>query len=193
MIAARAAALAEQELRRTPAERQRAGQPPLPAEPLEALRAVLQELDALTTDRREILAQPAEVVEPEPGQLEILTLHRAKGAEYDAVWLPGLGYYNPYRARTFFPWHLDQAEIWDQAAFVAEQALREHARPSGLALDERTRAAQCLTVAERLRLLYVGVTRAMRELHLSSYHAEGSDPALPHVEAMIAHCERRSP
>ncbi|MDB5099191.1 MAG: helicase, UvrD/REP family [Cyanobacteria bacterium RYN_339] len=178
MVAARAAALAQPLVARN-------------VDPLEALRAVLQELADQTTDRREILAQPAEVVEPEPGQLEILTLHRAKGAEYDAVWLPGLGCY--YRNKTFFPWDLEQAEIWDQAAFLAEQALREHAEPSGLAMDERTRAAQCLTVAERLRLLYVGVTRAMRQLHLSSYNMDGNDPALPHVQAMIAQCERRSP
>jgi DNA helicase-2/ATP-dependent DNA helicase PcrA len=160
-------------------------------DPLDRLRLALQELAEQTTERREILAAPVEVNEPGPGQLEILTLHRAKGAEYDAVWLPGLGYYNSYRARTFFPWHLDQAEIWDQAAFLAEQSLAEQARPTGHSLELRTRAAQGLTVAERLRLLYVGVTRAERELHLSCYSQDGSDPALPQLQAMIAHCEKQ--
>ena len=128
--------------------------------------------------------------EPEPGQLEILTLHRAKGAEYDAVWLPGLGYYNSFREGTFFPWRLDQAEIRDQVAFMAEQAL--HGAAEGQPRDPIGRGyeAKCLAIAERLRLLYVGVTRAERELHLSCYHRERRDPQLPQLQAMIQHCTR---
>jgi DNA helicase-2/ATP-dependent DNA helicase PcrA len=185
MVAARAAKLAERELARPDAR--------LGVDPLDTLRLALDSIAELTNDRREILATPIEVADPEPGQLEILTLHRAKGAEFDAVWLPGLGYYNSFREATFFPWKLEQAEIWDQAAFLAEQALRNAAEPPPRAIAEQRRAAQCLTIAERLRLLYVGVTRAERELHLSCYSADRKDPELAQMLAMIAQCARGTP
>ncbi|MEB3329982.1 MAG: ATP-dependent helicase [Candidatus Sericytochromatia bacterium] len=134
------------------------------------------------------LGRPAGEVAPRrPGVLEVLTLHRSKGAEFDAVWLPALGFYS--RAGTFFPWSLDHVTLRDQEGFEAEHALlhADDAEPPTLAQARLT--AQRLLVAERLRLLYVGITRAERELHLSCHGGQ----APPHILALAERCGRREP
>jgi ATP-dependent exoDNAse (exonuclease V) beta subunit len=98
---------------------------------------------------------------PEAARVQVMTLHRAKGLEFDTVILPGL-------ARV--PRHGD-AEI-----------LRWRRRPQGLLLapmkgkggdDDPVhsylgRLAAAEASAELGRLLYVGCTRAKRRLHLTA-------------------------
>lgn len=170
-IAAKAAAIAKRHVRSW-------------EDPLLALSIEIDKLLEASGDKELVAA--SEVLPPKPGELEVTTLHRSKGAEYDAVWLPCLGNY--FKNKTFFPWDLEQAELRDHEAFIAEQAIVHHANPSPPSLAESHLEAQRLLVAERLRLLYVGVTRAMRELHLSGY----GDSAPPHVQALAARCARRS-
>ncbi|HEY9721703.1 MAG TPA: ATP-dependent helicase [Oscillatoriaceae cyanobacterium] len=169
-IAAKAAAIAKQHVRSW-------------EDPLFALSLELHKLLEASGDKELVAA--TEVLPPKPGELEVCTLHRSKGAEYDAVWLPCLGNY--YKNKTFFPWELEQAELRDHEAFLAEQAIVHHDNPSPPSTTEAHLEAQRLLVAERLRLLYVGITRAERELHLSGY----GDSAPPHVQALAMRCERR--
>jgi hypothetical protein len=98
---------------------------------------------------------------PEDARVQVMTLHRAKGLEFDTVIMPGL-------ART--PRYGD-AEI-----------LRWRRRPQGLLLapmkgkggavdpvhDYLRRLADGEESAELGRLLYVGCTRAKRRLHLTA-------------------------
>lgn len=151
--------------------------------------AMAVELDKLmaASQGRELVAMASDLAPPKPGELEVLTLHKSKGAEYDAVWLPCLGNY--FADKTFFPWDLDQVEIRDREAFMAEQALIAYGQPKAPTMAEAELAARRLLIAERLRLLYVGITRAEKELHLSTY----GDKAPPHVLELSARCDRRTP
>ncbi|MFP5504270.1 MAG: ATP-dependent helicase [Candidatus Sericytochromatia bacterium] len=161
-----------------------------PDDPLLGLALELQKLQT-ASQGRELIANAGDLAPPEPGQLEILTLHRSKGAEYDAVWLPSLGHY--YGTKTFFPWFLDQVDIHDRQAFMAEQALIHHEDPDPPSLAEAELESKRLIVAERLRLLYVGITRAERELHLSCYGQDPDTAAPPHVLDLARLCERKLP
>lgn len=176
-IAAKAAAIATRH--RDPAR-----------DPLDGLRLELEEVAKAIGERGELVQPPAELAEPEGGRLTIMTMHASKGLEFDAVWLPSLGYY--YKQKGHFPWDPQQVEIWDRAGFMLELALRPPAErpptPEAAETDARR-----LTVAENLRLLYVGITRAERELHLSAAGFDEQACVPPHIAWLAAGCERRTP
>ena len=123
----------------------------------------LSDWDAFTTATAKLYAEP----EPQTAcKVQVMTLHKAKGLEFDTVILPGLA--RPTGRGD------EPALRWKQREHGAEQALllaplraREGllSEPDPvyrylMALDA-TEAA-----AERGRLLYVGCTRAKRRLHL---------------------------
>lgn len=135
-------------------------------DPLSQLQHALDEL-ATTTEKRSMAPGPQELVPPQPGEIEILTLHKSKGAEYEAVWIPNLGYY--YGDKTWFPWTMEEVEIWDRDAFLAEQFISHaHVDPRP-PIEKLEAAAKQVAISEKLRLLYVGITRAEQHLCLSAY------------------------
>ncbi|MFW6278778.1 MAG: ATP-dependent helicase [Bacillota bacterium] len=107
--------------------------------------------------------------EPEPGVVNLTTVHRAKGLEWDTVYLIFLTDDN-------YPSTLD-------SRFRAEHYYLEDefSNPSALArtrLDDLMglktgqnprREAKIESISERLRLLYVGITRAQKNLLLSAH------------------------
>lgn len=156
---------------------------PTTENPLLALRDEVEKM-LQASMFRELLPSP-EVAPVQPGQLEILTMHRSKGAEYDAVWMPGIGYY--YGKSTNFPWDLEEAVIRDREAFKGEQSVICHSRGEKPEYEQLELDAKRLLISERIRLLYVGITRAEREIHLS---ASGSrDIAPPHVKELMELCQ----
>jgi DNA helicase-2/ATP-dependent DNA helicase PcrA len=111
------------------------------------------------------------------GQVVVATMHKAKGLEWDRVYLlsvnsydfPSGQPYDQYIAERWFirqsrqvqtggPLNL-QAEALAQLAIVAQQG-----DPAGYVEGEASRLARLDYVRERLRLLFVGVTRARKEL-----------------------------
>lgn len=155
-------------------------------DPLRQVQQALDEL-AVTAEKRSFAAAPQDLVPPKPGEIEILTLHKSKGAEYEAVWIPNTGYY--YGDKTWFPWRLDEVEIWDRDAFLAEQAIAHAKDPRRPRLEDLERSAHQVAVAERLRLLYVGITRAEERLTLSAYGFKPERMAPTHVLELAKGCE----
>ncbi len=186
VLASKAAAVARDLQGRLPFQPTREGDDWLDLDdPLRQVQQALDEL-AVTAEKRSFGHGAQELVPPKPGEIEILTLHKSKGAEYEAVWIPNLGYY--YGDKTWFPWRLDEVEIWDRDAFVAEQTIahaNDQPRPRIEALE---RAAHQVAVAERLRLLYVGITRAEEHLTLSAYGFKPERMAPTHVLELAKGC-----
>ncbi|WP_066633534.1 ATP-dependent helicase [Desulfolucanica intricata] len=136
---------------------------------------------------------------PEPGVINLVTYHKAKGLEWDTVFLTSL-------ISDKFPSRLDDY-FRDNLGFLKHNL----ANPGALAkaelkaLMERDKKISPLaeskkeTISERLRLLYVGITRA-RENLLFSYSEEAYRPGFPRpfkkkraepLTELINHMKRR--
>ncbi|MCB8920676.1 MAG: ATP-dependent helicase [Ardenticatenaceae bacterium] len=123
--------------------------------------------------RRLPITTPADLgYEPEPGRITLTTQHSAKGLEWDAVFLVGIDGF-------WIPGSLDAPFLGvhdflggDPTAEAAAQLRYLMAGESGLYTGRTaTESAHIDIISERLRLLYVGVTRARRYLHLSRSRA----------------------
>jgi DNA helicase-2/ATP-dependent DNA helicase PcrA len=105
---------------------------------------------------------------PEPGRITLTTQHSAKGMEWDAVYLVGIdSRWIPGDLTGHFL-GVDALLGGDPAAEVIAQL---HAVMKGddgtFPGRSATESAHIEVISERLRLLYVGVTRARRFLHIS--------------------------
>jgi DNA helicase-2/ATP-dependent DNA helicase PcrA len=131
------------------------------------------------------------------GKVVVSTMHKAKGLEWDRVYLLSVNDYNFPSAQ---PNDLYISEKWyirDQLNIEAETLSQLDAT---LSIDEyewyregeSTRQARLDYVRERLRLLYVGITRAKRELVVTWNTGRRGDrgPALPLV-ALQSYWEER--
>ncbi len=104
---------------------------------------------------------------PRPGRITVATQHRAKGLEWDLVCLVGIDrYWVPYDLEQPFQGTLPEVGNLTALAQAQLTALIEGS-PGEVLLEEATREANLETIAERLRLLYVGITRARRHLQIS--------------------------
>jgi DNA helicase-2/ATP-dependent DNA helicase PcrA len=131
------------------------------------------------------------------GQVVIATMHKAKGLEWDRVYLMSVNNYDfpsgqPGDRYISEPWYLRdhlnlEAETIEQLQITispGEYDWYEEGRAS--------RVARLSYVSERLRLLYVGITRAKRELIVT--WNSGRDGALIPAEpfqALMAYLEER--
>lgn len=100
-----------------------------------------------------------------PGAVDLMTIHKAKGLEWDVVIVPGLEKRAPVEREKLLAWN-EIDSIGDAAARVMLAPIAGRGEASQelntwLKCIEKTRAA-----AERKRLFYVACTRAREELHL---------------------------
>lgn len=105
---------------------------------------------------------------PKPGRITLATQHGAKGMEWDAVFLVGIdGGWIPGDLNA--PFHgIRMPSGGDPAAEAKSQLHLLMEGASGLFSGRSaTESAHIEIICERLRLLYVGITRARRYLHIS--------------------------
>ncbi|HUN73602.1 MAG TPA: UvrD-helicase domain-containing protein [Steroidobacteraceae bacterium] len=130
--------------------------------------------------------------EPAAGAVQIMTIHRAKGLEFDHVLLPGLGRKLRPSAEPLLRWlELPREEEGSDLLLAPIAAL---GRQTDHTLGEYLKSLQARRAAhERVRLLYVAATRARYELHLfgdlpltRGAHAGAPAPAAPRAGTLLA-------
>jgi DNA helicase-2/ATP-dependent DNA helicase PcrA len=134
------------------------------------LPELANELTSIAQNRRRILGfgEDAQGYSPKAGVITVATMHAAKGLEWDRVYLTAVNTYSfpsggegdEYRSER---WYVRDrlnllAETQEQLKKLANGSLDEY-REGDATVEARLELA-----AERLRLFYVGVTRARREL-----------------------------
>lgn len=129
---------------------------------------IAQEFQVILENRLNNLPSEILAFDPEPGSITVTTLHRSKGLEWDQVFIPQLSAYE-------FPTQFGERPLG--LAFLEDVDLQAEAlaqlrqlNPEGNwdpQADSATEQAFLDLAAERLRLLYVGITRSKRRLTLS--------------------------
>lgn len=160
-----------------------------------------QELKEIAQNRRRVLGFSDEGLgfEPPPGLVTVATMHMAKGLEWDRVYLMSVSNYS-------FPSGSDdeyyRGERWfvrDNLNLTAEAMAQTEQLHMGT-LDEyrpgtATKQARLEIAAERLRLLYVGITRARQELivlyNTGRRHETDPNPPAVAFQALLDYAERR--
>lgn len=143
-----------------------------------SLRDAIAVLSALVSDERfePVETDASESKYAQPGQLTVITMHKAKGLDWDFVFLPFL------QANTIpgSPYIRPQAKFLGDFSLeeVARAQIRQYLWSREAGLDEEVpvchsysdywEMAQQLKVAEEFRLLYVAMTRAKRLLWMSA-------------------------
>ena len=120
--------------------------------------------DGLDVDRLRFGADNLFAVESAAANLQILTVHKAKGLEFDHVLLPFLDRQTKPTAAPLLRWRLQ------------ENRLLMAARDTGPLYDWLAEEDKLREQHELQRLLYVGCTRARRTLMLTAVHP-GDKPA----------------
>ncbi len=114
---------------------------------------------------------------PDPqadGRLQVMTIHKAKGLEFDVVILPGLGNKRASDGKRLLYWLQRSKQHSDSVvlASASEAGSEKDAIAKYIKSIEKRRNKH-----EEERLLYVAATRARRELHLIGAVAKNGEPA----------------
>jgi DNA helicase II / ATP-dependent DNA helicase PcrA len=156
------------------------------------LPQLIGELEVVAQNERRFFGISAEDTDFSPenykGKVVVATIHKAKGLEWDRVYVTGVNDYD-------FPSGLEEdkfrAESWfirDELSIPAEalaqlDALLSQEPAVSYGEGRASRQARHDYVRERLRLLYVAITRARRELTITSntgrYPNKPNQPAIP--------------
>lgn len=144
------------------------------AQPDWRLPELVAQLQSVATGRRTLNVVRANDLgyEPTPGRISLATQHSAKGLEWDAVFLVGID-------GMWIPGSLDAPFLGVQeflggdpnAEATAQLRYLIHGEAELYPGRTATDSAHIEVICERLRLLYVGITRARRVLQISRSRA----------------------
>ncbi len=179
------------------------------ANPEWRLGELIEELKVVATNERRFLGFSDDDTGFDPetyrGRVLITTVHKAKGLEWDRVYLMSVNNYDFPSAQTYDsfigePWFVHGNLNLEAEALAQLDELMEGEEGRGkkgereTAWGRATHEARLAYAAERLRLLYVGITRARRELVITWNGGRDGDqqPALPLV-ALQAYWKAREP
>jgi DNA helicase-2/ATP-dependent DNA helicase PcrA len=155
------------------------------------LRQFVEELRIISNNERKFIGfDDAEAgYEPKPGVVTIATMHAAKGLEWDRVYLMAVSNYGFPSAQVYDSYIGERWYVRDslnlEAEVLAQLDVLQKREPDSYNEGEATLEARLDYAKERLRLLYVGITRARRDLivtwNMGRFWQEGrtNQPALP--------------
>ena len=159
------------------------------AHPNWRLPELTEELASVARNQRRFigLADEDTGFDPEQykGQVVVATMHKAKGLEWDRVYLMSVNNYSFPSAQSYDTYIAERWFVRDRLNLEAEtiaqldSLLTDDVLP--YAEGEATRQARLGYVAERLRLLYVGITRAKRDLIITWNTGRPQVPSQPAV------------
>jgi DNA helicase-2/ATP-dependent DNA helicase PcrA len=148
------------------------------------LPELTEELAVIARNQRRFLGfEEADVgFEPPAGVVTVATMHRAKGLEWDRVYLMAVNNYNfpsaqPEDSYIAEKWFIRGRLNLEAEALAQLRALYED-NPAAYVEGAATLQARTDYAAERLRLLYVGITRAKKELVIT-WNSGRSQPDRP--------------
>lgn len=136
----------------------------------------IDELKQIVKNERRFLgfSQDDDAFDPDryPGQVVVATMHKAKGLEWDCVFLTGLNNYNFPSGESYDQYFAEKYYVRDRLNLQAEAiaqltTLVENHPHHWYQPGQATLQARDDFIRERLRLFFVGVTRARRTLMLS--------------------------
>lgn len=143
------------------------------AQPEWRLPELVAQLQSVATGRRTLnIVRDDSGYEPRPGRISLTTQHSGKGLEWDAVFLVGID-------GLWIPGSLESPFLGVHDFLGGDPNAEATAQLSYLMSDESgiypnrsaTESAHIEVICERLRLLYVGITRARRFLQISRSRA----------------------
>jgi DNA helicase-2/ATP-dependent DNA helicase PcrA len=146
-------------------------------------------LEEIATNKRRVLSfsENEGGYEAQPAKITVATMHAAKGREWDRVYLTALNNFSFPSGSESDQYRSERYWVRDRLNLVAESLEQLRQLNSG-SLDDyssgpATEAARLALAAERLRLFYVGITRARQELIITyntgrSHESNPIPPAL---------------
>ena len=143
------------------------------------------QLDRLDDEVSRLYAAPDPLGDP---KLQLMTIHKSKGLEFDTVIVPGLHRKAPNDDKPLLLWDEVLCNDGKERLVVASDAPRDLAdTPSALKYKLLKSFEQARGLHESQRLLYVAVTRAKRQLHLLGQVAlnEESQPKPPTPSSLL--------
>jgi DNA helicase-2/ATP-dependent DNA helicase PcrA len=160
------------------------------------LPELAKELDNIAQNRRRVLNfnDNEGGYEAVPGKITVATMHSAKGLEWDRVYLTALNNFSFPSGSESDKYRSERYWARENLNLVAESVAQLRQVAMGT-LDDYTTGpatleARLALAAERLRLLYVGITRARREL-IITYNTGRSSEADPNPPAVAFEALRR--
>ncbi|HRE16288.1 MAG TPA: 3'-5' exonuclease, partial [Rhodocyclaceae bacterium] len=118
--------------------------------------------DTLASEAAELFAPPDPA--PEAGALQMMTIHKSKGLEFDTVLLPGLHRGGGKDSSPLLVWDEVPAGEHGEEYLIAAPLPAKGGNPGDIYQCLR-RQESARSRHESERLLYVAATRARRELH----------------------------
>lgn len=153
------------------------------------------ELDQIANNRRKVLGFSEEDNGFNPdlhaGKVIVTTYHKAKGLEWDRVYLLSVNNYNfpsdvsgdEFMSEKYF--YYDSINLEAEAVYKLKALLKEDIEALYYEDGIATKSARIEYSAERIRLLYVGITRAKKELIITwnngDSHRQRSNPLSPAI------------
>ena len=143
------------------------------------------ELDSLEDDMARLYSAPDAQAD---GRLQLMTIHKAKGLEFDTVILPGL--HRPPRASEapLLAWDSFPLEQGERLVVAPVNRRRRRSKGEPTVHDFLQDLERERTANEATRVLYVAVTRAVRRLHLVAVASrdDAGVPAAPAANSLLA-------